>query len=53
MITAIYFNEMPTTNRARQQRTPKDCSDEKDDETARNYVKKAKPNSKMKKLRTD
>jgi len=26
MTIAIYFNKIPTANRARQQRTPKDCS---------------------------
>jgi len=49
MTTAIYFNEMPT--HAQQQRTPKDCSGDRDGETVTTYVRKAKPNSKIKKLR--
>jgi len=30
---------------------PKDCSDDRDGETATTYVRKVKPNSKIKKLR--
>jgi len=49
MTTAIYFNEMPIQQNARG--NSQDSSGDRNDETATIYVRKAKPNSKIKKLR--
>jgi len=51
MTTAIYFNEMPTQRNARGNSERQDCSGDRIGETAATYVRKAKINSKIKKLR--
>jgi len=51
MTTAIYFNEMPTQQNARGNSERQDCSGDRDGKTATTYVRKVKPNSKIKKLR--
>jgi len=47
MTTAIYFNEMRTQQNARGNSERQDSGD-RDGETATIYVRKAKPNSKIK-----
>jgi len=51
MTTAIYFNEMLTQQNARGNSERQDSSGDRNGETATIYVRKAKPNSKIKKLR--
>jgi len=51
MTTAIYFNEMPTQQNARGNSERQDSSGDRDGETATIYIRKAKPNSKIEKLR--
>jgi len=51
MTTAIYFNEIPTQQNARGNNKRQDSSGDRDGETATISERKAKPNSKIKKLR--